>query len=258
MKVAIIQYDIIWEDPKANLSKISKLLAETDEDFDLLVLPEMFNTGFTMNVEQNYEVMDGETISWLVEHAALCQCTLTGSLIIKDGGRFYNRLFWIGPSGSIRTYDKKHLFTLAKEHHHFSAGEERHIIELLVEEETWKICPLICYDLRFPVWSRNTEGYDLLLYVANFPTKRRYAWSQLLIARAIENQSYTIGVNRIGKDGKDIPYSGDSVVLDYAGMPILEARASEGIFITKIKKDKQLAYRRAYNFLGDRDEFELK
>jgi predicted amidohydrolase len=183
---------------------------------------------------------------------------VTGSLIIKEGGQFFNRLFWITPSGRVRTYDKKHLFTLAKEHQHFSAGKERHIFELDVDDVTWKICPLICYDLRFPVWSRNTEDYDLLIYVANFPKKRRYAWSQLLVARAIENQSYTIGVNRIGKDGKDIPYSGDSVVLDYAGKPKFKAETEEGIFITTLSKEKQIAYRRAYNFLGDRDEFELK
>jgi predicted amidohydrolase len=257
MKVDIVQYDIVWEHPQANRSKISKFLAETDEDFDLLVLPEMFNTGFTMDTTNNYELMDGETISWLVEQAMLCQCVVTGSIIVKSNEHFYNRLFWITPDGSVNTYDKKHLFTLAKEDQHFTPGKQRQVFELDVEDVTWRICPLICYDLRFPVWSRNNEDYDLLLYVANFPEKRRYAWSQLLIARAIENQSYTIGVNRIGQDGIGIPYSGDSVVLDYAGLPIVEAHSAEGIFFVTLSKAKQTTYRRAYNFLRDRDQFEI-
>ena len=257
MKVAFVQYDIEWESPQANKDKVLSMLASGDDGIDLVVLPEMFTTGFSMKTLENYEETDGDTFKWMRKVAADYGCVVTGSVIIKSGEDFYNRLFWVRPDGTSCHYDKKHLFTLAKENHHFKAGSKRQIFELAVDGIKWRICPLVCYDLRFPVWSRNTEDYDLLLYVANFPEKRRFAWSQLLIARAIENQSYTIGVNRIGIDGTGIPYSGDSVALDYSGREMVSSRSKEGIFYVNLSKEKQVAYRRAYNFLADRDHFEF-
>ncbi len=256
LKVAWIQYDIVWEDPQSNKEKILALINDNNPDCDLLVLPEMFTTGFSMNVEQLAETPEGLTAEWLCSLASKLNCTVTGSVIIQEDKKFYNRLFWVEPRGAIRTYDKKHLFTLAKEDRYFTAGKERKIF--IIHDGlgvAWKICPLICYDLRFPAWSRNNEDYDLLIYVANFPEKRAYAWKQLLIARAIENQVYTLGVNRIGTDGIGIPYSGDSALLRYDGRPILESLGSEGVFVQNIIKKDQKIFRRAYNFLADQDEF---
>lgn len=257
MKVAFVQFDIAWEAAAINRSKIDEIISSDTQDVDLLVLPEMFSTGFSMDTRDIFEHADGQTVQWMKSNSARLNCVITGSLIIEEEGKFYNRLFWVRPDGSMDYYDKKHLFTLAKEDHHFTAGEKRKIFNIEAGGETWRICPLICYDLRFPVWSRNTEHYDVLLYVANFPEKRRHAWSSLLIARAIENQCFTVGVNRIGTDGIGIPYSGDSVVLDYAGRELKNAGSEEGVFYVNFSKEKQLAYRRAYNFLGDRDEFVL-
>ncbi|GLR16603.1 nitrilase family protein [Portibacter lacus] len=257
MKVAFVQYDIQWENAQENFNKIEQILASSSDPFELLILPEMFNTGFSMDTHKNAELMSGKTLDWMKSIAREYNAVVTGSLIIQEGEVFYNRLLWVEPNGNIDHYDKKHLFTLAKENNFFEPGKERKIFKLQSETETWKICPLICYDLRFPVWSRNTEDYDLLIYVANFPEKRKYAWSQLLISRAIENQSYTIGVNRIGLDGININYSGDSVALNYEGKKLVDCHSEEGIFYVNLSKEKQVAYRRAYNFLRDRDLFSI-
>lgn len=253
MNVSLIQTDLSWEDPKANLSRIETQLDLLPAASQLVILPEMFTSGFTMNPQAVAEPMNGPTLSWLRQKAADLEVAITGSYVVESDGEYYNRLVWVFPDGRYQSYDKRHLFTLAGEHEHYKAGTER----LLVEWQGWKICPLICYDLRFPVWSRNTVGYDLLIYVANWPERRRHHWRSLLMARAIENQSYTIGLNRVGVDGKDFRYTGDSCVIDYAG-EIRASLAIESTTITvKLDKDTQQAYRKRFAFLPDQDNFTI-
>lgn len=253
MNVSLIQTELSWEDPKANLSRIETQLDLLPAASQLVILPEMFTSGFTMNPQAVAEPMNGPTLSWLRQKAADLEVAITGSYVVESDGEYYNRLVWVFPDGRYQSYDKRHLFTLAGEHEHYKAGTER----LLVEWQGWKICPLICYDLRFPVWSRNTVGYDLLIYVANWPERRRHHWRSLLMARAIENQTYTIGLNRVGVDGKDFRYTGDSCVIDYAG-EIRASLAIESTTITvKLDKDTQQAYRKRFAFLPDQDNFTI-
>lgn len=251
MHLTLIQTDLSWENAQANLDAIGKQLSQLTTATDLVVLPEMFTSGFTMQPQEVAEPMEGPTLQWLREQAANLGAAITGSYVVEVEGAYYNRLLWVFPDGRYLTYDKRHLFTLAGEHEHYTAGKER----LIVEWKAWKICPLICYDLRFPVWSRNNVDYDLLIYVANWPERRRHHWKSLLMARAIENQVYTVGLNRVGVDGKDIRYSGDSCVIDYAG----ETRASLAIApaTTSLELDleTQRAYRERYAFLADQDRF---
>ena len=206
-----------------------------------------------MQPEKLAEPMEGPTVQWLKGKAQQTNAVLTGSFICIDNGDYFNRLVWMQPDGTYFTYDKRHLFSLAKEDQHYSAGQKR----LIVEWKGWKIMPLICYDLRFPVWSRNTEEYDLLLYVANWPERRVEAWKSLLTARAIENQCYTIGVNRIGKDGNDIPHTGATSVVDYAGDLIYQVNNREDTFTTNLSLSPQNAFRDKLRFLADRDKFQI-
>ena len=254
MNVSLIQTDLSWDNTQANLDNIERQLAQLSTYTDLVVLPEMFTSGFTMDPKKVAEEMDGPTLSWMKQQAARLEAAIAGSYIVHEGGAYYNRLVWVFPDGDYQIYDKRHLFTLASEDEHYTAGEER----LIVAWRGWKVCPLICYDLRFPVWSRNNRQYDLLIYVANWPERRRHHWRSLLMARAIENQAYTIGLNRVGVDGKDIRYSGDSCVIDYAG----EIRASLSIAPTTITLaldlETQQAYRKRYAFLADQDRFTIE
>ena len=215
LKVTIIQPDIIWENPGENLTKYSTTIAAAGKT-DLVILPEMFTTGFSMNSENLYELMDGPTVNWMKYTAKFNKTAIIGSLIIKENGKIYNRAVWVFPDGSVSYYDKRHLFTMGQEHLHYASGKEK----LLVEYKGWRICPLICYDLRFPVWSRNTDNIDLLIYVANWPAVRSQVWKTLLLARAIENQVFCMGVNRTGIDGYGIKYSGDSAFIDAKGTAI--------------------------------------
>ncbi len=254
MKVSLIQTALSWEDPAANLDQIGAQLAQLSASTDLVVLPEMFTTGFTMNPASVAEQTNGLTLDWLRRQAAQLDAAITGSFVVEENGNFYNRLAWVFPDGKFKTYDKRHLFTLAGEDQFYTAGTER----LIVEWKGWKICPLICYDLRFPVWSRNDVEYDLLIYVANWPERRRHHWRSLLMGRAIENQVYTIGLNRVGVDGKDIRYTGDSCVIDYNG----EIRASLAIDTStvtiELDKASQAAFRERYAFLADQDQFTIE
>ncbi len=254
MKVSLVQTTLSWEDPAANLQKIGEQLDQLPASTDLIVLPEMFTTGFTMNPAPVAEKTEGPTLDWLRTKAATLDAAITGSYVVEANGSYYNRLAWVFPNGTYHTYDKRHLFTLAGEDQFYTAGTDR----LIVEWKGWKICPLICYDLRFPVWSRNDVGYDLLIYVANWPERRRHHWCSLLIARAIENQVYTIGLNRVGMDGKEIRYTGDSRVIDYAG----EIRASLAIDTStvtiELDKASQAAFRERYAFLADQDKFTIE
>jgi omega-amidase len=253
MKIALIQIPLVWEDPKSNRANIEQKINTLEAGIDLIVLPEMFTTGFTMQPERVAETMQGETIVWMQSLAKAKNFAITGSLVINEKGNYYNRLLFVFPSGDIQFYDKRHLFTLAGEDQSFTSGKHK----LIFEHQGWNICPLICYDLRFPVFSRNTENYDLLIYVANWPKTRINAWDTLLKARAIENMSYTIGVNRLGVDDNNLEYVGHSQVVDYLGNPVIEPQTTEGVFITELDKDSLRETRKKLNFLKDQDLFKL-
>jgi omega-amidase len=254
MKIAIIQTQLFWENPTQNRKHFEEKINSISQEVDLIVLPEMFTSGFTMNPQAVAETMDGETILWLTALAKAKNCAITGSLVITENGNFYNRLVFIFPSGEIQFYNKKHLFSLAGEDKVYTAGSEK----LIINYKGFKICPLICYDLRFPVFSRNVENYDVLIYVANWPKPRVNAWDILLKARAVENLCYVVGVNRIGQDENKLEYIGHSQAVDYLGNNILEPQENEGVFIVALDKEKMLETRKKLNFLGDRDSFELK
>lgn len=253
MKVALIQAPLIWENPQANRTYFEEKINSIPQETDLVVLPEMFATGFTMNPKDVAETMDGETISGLRHLAKSKQTAITGSLVIVEEENYYNRLVFIFPSGEIQYYDKRHLFSLAGEEKIYTSGTKK----LVIEYKDWKICPLICYDLRFPVFSRNTEEYDLLLYVANWPKPRTNAWDILLKARSVENMCYTIGVNRIGFDENGHEYVGHSQIVDFLGNAILEPQESEGIFAVVLDKKPMLEAREKFGFLNDRDSFAI-
>ena len=254
MKIALIQSPLVWENPKANRNYFEQKINTITENVDLIVLPEMFTTGFTMNPNDVAETMQGETILLLKSLAKAKNCAITGSLIIKENDNFYNRLVFVFPSGEIQFYDKNHLFTLAGEDKVYTKGTQK----LIVEYQGWKICPLICYDLRFPVFARNVEDYDMLIYVANWPKPRTNAWDILLKARAVENMCYAIGVNRIGLDAANFEYIGHSQAVDFLGNYILEPQETEDVFIVELDKERMLETRQKLGFLNDRDSFELK
>jgi predicted amidohydrolase len=253
MKVALIQSALAWENPIENRSHLAQKITGFLEDVDLIVLPEMFSTGFTMNPKAVAETMQGETIAWLQHMAKAKNAAITGSLVIQENGNYYNRLVFVFPNGDIKTYDKRHLFSLAGEDKVYSAGKEK----LIVEYKGFKICPLVCYDLRFPVFARNVENYDLLIYVANWPKPRVNAWDILLKARAVENMCYTIGVNRVGTDNNNHEYVGHSQAVDFLGNSLLEPQESEGVFIVTLDKNTMLETRQKLAFLEDKDDFTI-
>ena len=254
MKIALIQTSLIWENPTENRSHLAQKITGFMEDVDLIVLPEMFSSGFTMNPKAVAETMQGETVSWLQHLAKAKDCAITGSLVIEENGNYYNRLVFVFPTGEIKTYDKKHLFSLAGENEFYAAGKDK----LILEYKGYKICPLICYDLRFPVFSRNVENYDVLLYVANWPKPRVNAWDILLKARSVENMCYTIGVNRIGKDHNHHEYVGHTQVIDFMGEYVLEPQEADAVFIVELNKAKLLQTRSKLAFLNDKDNFQLE
>ena len=256
LNLTLIQADLIWEDALGNRKKFDQLFRQIQSPTDLVILPEMFTTGFSMSPQALAEELPGISSEWMTAWAIKLDAAIVGSLIIKEKNKYYNRLLWVMPDGEVLHYDKRHLFSLAGEHHHYTAGRE----SLIVEYKGWKIMPLVCYDLRFPAWSRNTVNYDLLIYIANFPDRRSFAWNNLLKARAIENQSYTVGLNRVGIDGNDVYYAGDSCVLDYAGNYHLQLPPREIIQSTCLDYKQQKEFRKKFAFLDDRDlfNFELK
>ena len=254
MKTALIQSAIIWENPEANRNYFEQKINTISESIDLIVLPEMFTTGFTMNPETVAEIMDGKTMGWLQSLAKAKKTAITGSLIVTDNNNFYNRLVFVFPSGEIQFYDKRHLFTLAGEDKVYTSGTQKLIVDYL----GWRICPLVCYDLRFPVFARNVENYDLLLYVANWPKPRINAWDILIKARSVENMCYTIGVNRNGVDNANLEYVGHSQVVDFLGNYILDPQEIDGVFIVEFDKEKMSNARNKLGFLNDRDSFEIK
>lgn len=252
LKITLVQTALEWENPKANRDRIEEIIHSIQESTNLVILPEMFTTGFTMNAAPFAETMDGKTVQWMLDLASKKNIAITGSLIIREKDNFYNRLLFVTPNGEIKTYDKKHLFTLANEQDTYTPGTEK----LIVEYKGWRICPMICYDLRFPVWSRNVEGYDVLLYVANWPQIRTKAWDVLLQARAIENVAYCIGVNRVGVDGKGFEYVGHSRVFDAIGTPLFKDKnESQSLINMTLNKERLIALRKKFQFLKDSDSF---
>ena len=254
MKIALVQTSLFWENPAENRKYLEQQFNSISEYVDLIVLPEMFSSGFTMHPKAVAETMQGETISWLQHLAKAKNCAITGSLVVTENGKYYNRLVFVFPNSEIKTYDKRHLFTLAGEENVYTAGTKK----LIIDYKGFRICPLICYDLRFPVFARNVENYDVLLYVANWPKPRINAWNSLLKARAIENMCYTIGVNRIGFDDNNHEYIGHSQAVDFLGNYVLEPQETEGIFIVALEKEKLLETRNKLAFLKDKDEFEIR
>lgn len=254
LRVTMIQADLAWQDPATNRRNLAAHFRGLAGHTDLIALPEMFTTGFSMEARSLAETMAGATVGWLREEAAAIGCAITGSLIVEDGGQHYNRLVWATPDGSLAHYDKRHLFRMAREQDHYASGSQR----LLVELKGWRVCPLVCYDLRFPVWSRNRGDYDVLLYVANWPSRRRSAWSALLRARAIENACYVVGVNRVGKDGNGASYSGDSVALDFLGQVLGGDRGGDFVETVVFDRESLAVFHREFPVHLDADDFELR
>ena len=259
LKVSLIQSPLHWHDIDANLAMMEEKIWQIGQKTDLIILPEMFTTGFTNAAPELAEPMNSKTFRWMKQQAMQTQAAVTGSFIARDGKDLYNRLLWMQPDGEYLTYDKKHLFRMSEEHEIYSAGEER----LVVEWKGWKICPLICYDLRFPVWSRNLTlddaslSYDILIYVANWPAVRSQVWRALLHARALENLSFCIGLNRVGEDGMNIAYNGQSLVFDYKGEINADLADKDTITTVELSKPALEEFRRKFPAYLDADPFTL-
>jgi len=255
LTITIIQPNLVWEDKKANLDMLAKKIDSIQEKTEVVILPEMFSTGFSMQANLLAETMQGETIEWMKKIAFSKKIILTGSVIIEEEGRFYNRLIWMLPNGEYGVYNKRNLFAYANEHNHYSGGNKR----LITSVKGWKINLQVCYDLRFPIWSRQQSAgeYDVLIYVANWPEKRSTAWKTLLQARAIENQCYVVGVNRVGEDGNQVYHSGDSMIVDPAGEILYHKANEEDIFTYTLQKEKLNGIRERFPFWRDADTFNL-
>lgn len=253
ISVTLLQYSMVWEKPRENLKRIHSLLKQKVKKTNIIILPEMFSTGFTLNVKDNFGSMRSPVIKWMKEISAEFKCAVCGSLIVKEKKKFYNRFIWTEQEKELKYYDKRHLFSLVNEDVNFTPGNSG----VIINYKGWKILPLICYDLRFPVWSRYNDDYDMIIYVANWPERRSYAWKSLLIARAIENQSFVIGVNRIGTDNDGIYHSGDSSVIAPDGKTLFTASDNEIVFTITLKHTDVKLFRRKYPFLKDRDEFKI-
>ncbi|WP_339845685.1 amidohydrolase [uncultured Dokdonia sp.] len=254
LQVSLIQTSLFWEDANRNRAHQETLIAKIPRDSDLIVLPEMFTTGFSMSPQSLAETMDGETVKWMKQQALKSQAAICGSLIISEGGLYYNRFLFITPEGEITSYNKRHTFNMAGEGEQYKAGNE----QVLIHYKGWKIFPQICYDLRFPVYARNTYDYDLIIYVANWPKTRIAAWDTLLKARAIENMSYCVGVNRVGVDGNNLEYIGHSAVYDVLGGEMVTAHTQEGVVTTTLTKAHVNDTRSKLPFLQDKDRFTLE
>jgi len=258
LTITMIQTNIYWEDKTANLQMLKEKIDAIEEKKEIIILPEMFSTGFSMQPQLLAETMDGETVTWMKQIAADHTIIVTGSVIIKEGDNYFNRLIWMLPNGQFGHYDKRHLFAFGKEDEQYTAGNKR----LIASVKGWKINLQICYDLRFPVWSRqqpkeSTSEFDVLVYVANWPEKRNHAWKTLLCARAIENQCYVVGVNRVGEDGNAIYYSGNTLVIDPLGEVLYHMKDLEDVFTIDLEKEKLEKVRTHFPFWKDADKFNL-
>jgi predicted amidohydrolase len=261
LKITIIQSDLHWEDIGANLAMFEEKIWQIGESTDVIVLPEMFTTGFSMQAKKLAEQMNLRTFKWMKQMADQTGALILGSFIASVHERFYNRLLWMEPNGNFKTYDKRHLFRMAEEHQVFSPGESL----LIGHWKGWRICPLICYDLRFPVWSRNKwnaalrkPSYDIQIYLANWPMVRINAWDTLLKARAIENLCYTVGVNRVGTDGNAVEYNGQSTMVNPKGEPIFTLEGMEAIKTMEISGNSLQAYRDKFPAFMDADDFSIE
>jgi len=260
LRITLVQAELHWETADKNLKMFDGLLSDLKGETDVIVLPEMFTTGFTMNTKAVAETMSGLTLGWMLQKANELNAAVTGSFIVEENGKYFNRFVWANPDGTWEKYDKRHLFTMAGEDGYFTAGTER----LIVRYKGWKILPLVCYDLRFPVWSRNNNQsngqpeFDMMIYVANWPEARKQPWKKLLLARAIENQAFVVGVLRVGTDGKGIVYSGDSSLIDPYGVYLAEGEpGKEQLLHTTISYQTLIDFRKKFPVLNDGDGFEL-
>ncbi len=251
--LGIVQFDIEWENPQANRDYLTALLKGDKRKFDVLILPEVFTSGFTNNIEKVAEPMHGATMKWMKQMADVLQCALCGSIFIEENGNFYNRFVWVAPNENPSLYDKRHLFSAERENEKIKHGKAL----TLIEYKGWKILPQICYDLRFPVWSRNVQKYDLMINVANWPGARRKVWKTLLKARAIENQCYVAGLNRVGSDGAGIEYTGDSMVIDARGIELYSANHVHSVEQVTIDYNVLQNFRKKCNSLNDADRCSL-
>ena len=252
INIALVQADLVWEQADLNRKQLEGYI-QAAQPGDIVVLPEMFTTGFSMRSSDLAETTQGDTLQWMALQASALQVVLCGSLIISDQGQFYNRFIWMPPDGEMRFYDKRHLFRMSTENDHYSAGTDR----LLIDYQGNHICPLVCYDLRFPVYSRNNQAYDLAIYVANWPAVRRQHWITLLKARAIENQCFIVGVKRIGTDGNQVDYCGDSMVIGYQGDTLIDMREAPGLQRISLSFADLATYRSDFPAWKDSDSFTL-
>ena len=253
LSVTIIQADLHWHDAAANRRSFDKTIEALTLPTDLIVLPEMFTTGFSMDAPRLAETMQGESIHWMQEKAKQTNAAVCGSLIISEGDRYFNRFVLVDDTGVMLTYDKRHLFRLAREQHHYEPGTTLSTIEI----NGFRIRPMVCYDLRFPVWSRNRNDYDLIVFVANWPSRRHHAWETLLRARAIENLSFAAGVNRVGLDGNDLPYAGGSAIIDYLGHEMVDLRDKAGSATAILDLEALDRFRERFAFHQDADDFRI-
>jgi omega-amidase len=261
LTITLVQANLFWEDKKANLEMFKQKIESIKEKTEIVILPEMFNTGFSMKPELFAEKMDGETVNWMKRISAEKKIILTGSVMIEENGKYFNRLIWMLPNSDFGVYDKRHLFAYAHESEHYSAGNKK----LIASVKGWKINLQVCYDLRFPVWARQAppplgeagrgSEYDLLINVANWPEKRSLAWKTLLRARALENQCFVVGVNRVGEDGEQISYDGGSTIIDPLGEIIYEKNKEEDVFTYTLEKEKVIGTRNHFPFWKDADHF---
>ena len=255
LNIVAIQAKLTWENPAVNLLFFEQKIAQLDSGTDLIVLPEMFSTGFTMQPASIAQTMKGSTVLWMIATARANNVAIVGSIVVQENNQYFNRAIFVHPNGLIDTYDKRHLFSLAGEDILYTSGSK----QLIVHFKGWRICPLICYDLRFPVWSRNTNNYDLLLFMANWPIARIDAWDTLLKARAIENMSYCIGVNRIGEDANGYQYNGHTTAYDFLGEEITRTtEGKEDLLQCVISKKLQEETRKKLSFLNDKDSFKIQ
>lgn len=254
LRITLIQDRLVWENPEENRSRFSEIIASIKEETDLILLPEMFTTGFSMNPEPFAGKPEGPTLKWMQGQAENKNAAICGSYMVKEDDQYFNRLYFVFPDGTFKTYDKRHLFTHAGEHKQYTPGNKK----LILDYKNWKIAPLICYDLRFPVWARNTENYDFLLYIANWPQSRIQQWETMLGARSIENQCYVAGLNRVGSDPNGIDYNGHSVVFKPMGEKMsFPSEEESGVHTFVLEKEFLHKIRRQFRFLEDRDTFKI-
>lgn len=253
LNISLLQSDLIWEDKEKNLASFAKMIDCCNDSVDIFLLPEMFSTGFSMNPEKLAEDITGPSVKWMQERAIETGALIAGSLIIQEGRDYYNRFIAMSADGIVASYDKRHLFRMGEEELHYKQGNSR----VVFEWKGWRILPQICYDLRFPVWIRNQDDYDLILFVANWPEPRKEVWRTLLQARALENQSYVVGVNRIGRDNKGINHSGDSMIISPKAELLCEPGNFSGEFTARLSMDELIRFRKQFPVSDDRDSFLL-